>query len=245
MSNCQDELTSVDLASANPANIVLSSAQTTSSVSLYPFILHAQSTGLNLEDPTFLPRVLRPLDSKDVVKTNDELSDDDISAGSSSGNWVGGCIESQEDDDEIIIHVRFSALVRIKSILIGTGGGQHPSSPRQIKMWANRPTLVSFSDVDSVREDQSFELLEATDGSRGAVEYPVRVARFANVTCVDLYFGDTRGGSQSRLFYLGFMGESRELKKEPGEPMTVGAENAVQKQIDGVREEKRGAHTVK
>lgn len=64
MANCQDELTSVDLASVAPNSLALSSAQTSSTVSLFPFIHHAQSTGLNLTDPTFLPRALRPLDTK-------------------------------------------------------------------------------------------------------------------------------------------------------------------------------------
>lgn len=89
---------------------------------------------------------------------------------------------------------------------------------------------------------QEWELLENENGSRGSVEYPVRISKFANVSELDLFFvsfsrfsslleagpiaeelllsqANTRS-EQTRLFYLGFMGESRQLKKEPGEPMT-------------------------
>ena len=87
-------------------------------------------------------------------------------------------------------------------------------------------------------------MLENENGSRGSVEYPVRISKFANVSELDLFFvrcslvvsllhaprdrgahnyeyvqSNTRS-DQTRLFYLGFMGESRQLKKEPGEPMT-------------------------
>ncbi|KAK4704381.1 hypothetical protein P7C70_g1828, partial [Phenoliferia sp. Uapishka_3] len=245
MANCQDELTSIDLTSAPSSTLSLSSAQTSSTVSLFPFIHHAQSTGLNLTNPDYLPRVLRPLDTKDVVKTNGELSSDEISLGTSSGNWTGGSIDSQISDDEIILHIQFTSLVRLKSILIGTGGGLSPTSPRLVKVWANQASTIGFEDVESVKEDQEWELLESGDGGRGCTEYPVRVTRFANVQSIDLFFANTRGGEQSRLFYLGFMGESRVLKKEPGDPMQVGAENAVQKQIDGVKEAKRGGYAVK
>lgn len=36
------------------------------------------------------------------------------------------------------------------------------------------------------------------------------------MTCVQ---GNARA-DQSRLYYLGFLGEARQLKKEPGEPMS-------------------------
>ena len=86
------------------------------------------------------------------------------------------------------LQVQFTSLVRLKSILIGTGGGQHPESPRLVKVWANRAEPLGFDDTGSVKEDQAWELLEASDGGRGATEYPVRVARFANVSSLDLFF---------------------------------------------------------
>ncbi|GAA5928555.1 PITH domain-containing protein [Sporobolomyces koalae] len=237
--NCADDLTSVDLDAQNSHTLSLASASTSSSVSLYPFILQSGSYTLNAHDTSHLQRVLRPLDSKDTVKTNEEI-EGTAQAEAGDGNWTAGCLDSQDGDDELIVHVRFSELVRIKSILIGTGGGRLPTSPRLARVWVNRSTGISFEETATVKGAQEWELLENENGSRGSVEYPVRISKFANVSELDLFFANTRS-EQTRLFYLGFMGESRQLKKEPGEPMTVGAENAASSMLDGMKEEKRGA----
>lgn len=75
-----------------------------------------------------------------------------------------------------------------RSILIGTGGGRLSSSPRLAKCWVNRVGGIDFSDATEVKPEQEWELLEAEGGGQGAVEYPVRMARFANVSSVDLFF---------------------------------------------------------
>lgn len=143
----------------------------------------------------------------------------------------------------------------------------------------NRADGVDFSEVADLRCEQEFELLEGS-GTRGAVEYPVRMSKFGNVSCVDLFFvspalarltgmgggsradnrdsqSDARDSAHSRLYYLGFLGESRVLKKDPNEAMTgqcrvlphpprqltvcpsrvtVGAEQAMDKMVDQVKE---------
>ena len=111
--------------------------------------------------------------------------------------------------------MRFSELLKIKSILIGTGGGKSPSAPRLTKIYTNRPDGISFDQIASTTPQQEFELLEGGDGARGSVEYPVRLMKFNNVREVTLYFANSRAGNHSRLFYLGFMGEAKLIKKEP------------------------------
>ncbi|GAA5911471.1 PITH domain-containing protein [Sporobolomyces salmoneus] len=237
--NCADDLTSVDL-DASVDTLQISSASTSSTISLYPFILQSGSYTLNAEDTSHLQRILRPLDSKDTVKTNEEIEGAEEGE-ARDGNWNAGSLDSHDGDEELLIHVRFSELVRIKSLLIGTGGGRLPTSPRLARVWVNRSNGISFDETSTVKGAQEWELLENENGSRGAVEYPVRISKFANVSELDLFFSNTRS-EQTRLFYLGFMGESRQLKKEPGEPMTVGAENAAPSLLDGMKEEKRGAN---
>ncbi|GAA6027415.1 hypothetical protein JCM8097_007845 [Rhodosporidiobolus ruineniae] len=244
---CADDLTSVDT-ELSGVQSHLATASTSSQVSLFPLISFPHSSAANVDYSTLPPgedqplkRVLRPLDSKDTVKTNDELVGTVDEGGAGGGVWTGGALDSQDGDDELLIHVRFSELVRIKSILIGTGGGRLPTSPRLCRAWVNQPGLT-FDDAASVKPAQEWELLEGEGGGRGAVEYPVRIAKFANVSEVTLFFANARG-DQSRLFYLGFLGESRQLKKEPGDPMMIGAENAAHSHIDGVKEEKRGGAT--
>ncbi|GAA5861051.1 hypothetical protein JCM8547_008019 [Rhodosporidiobolus lusitaniae] len=246
MSNCAQDITSVDIDTLQNPLSHLASSSGASSSSLFPLISFEHSHALNAdlshlastEQP--LRRVLRPLDSKDVVKGNDELVGTVSEGGAEGGGvWSGGALESQEGDDELLIHVRFSELVRIKCILIGTGGGRLATSPRLCRAWVNRGG-ITFEDAETVQPAQEWELLESEGGGRGAVEYPVRIAKFASCSEVTLFFGNARG-DQSRLYYVGFLGESRQLKKDPNDPMTVGAENAATHYIDGVKEEKRGA----
>ncbi|GAA5861897.1 hypothetical protein JCM3774_001343 [Rhodotorula dairenensis] len=244
MANCADDLTQIDYDASAAANAHLASTTSSSSNSLFPLIEFSHSHALNVhsDDPdNALKRVIRPLDSRDTVLDNQEVVG--TAHQGVGGIWSAGSIETQEGDDELIVHVRFSELVRIKTILIGTGGGRLATSPRLCRVWVNRgPGGTTFDEASggAPKPAQEFELLESEGGQRGAVEYPVRIARFANCSDVDL--AQARG-EQTRLYYLGFIGESRVLKKEANEPMTVGAENAAPSLLDGVKEEKRGGAT--
>jgi len=51
---------------------------------------------------------------------------------------------------------------------------------------------------------------------------------------------DARDSDHSRIYYLGFLGESRVLKKDPNEAMTVGAEEAMDKMVDSIRNKEMG-----
>lgn len=101
--NCADDLTSVDL-DANAGTLAIASSSTSSTVSLFPFILQSGSYTLNAEDTGHLQRVLRPLDSKDTVKTNEEIEGTEEGE-ARDGNWNAGCLDSQDGDDELIVHV--------------------------------------------------------------------------------------------------------------------------------------------
>jgi len=109
--NCADDLTSVDLDHQNASTLALSSSSTSTSISLYPFILQSGSYVLNAHDTQHLQRILRPLDSKDTVKTNEEIQGTTEGA-AREGGWIAGCLDSQDGDDELIIHVRLIPLGR-------------------------------------------------------------------------------------------------------------------------------------
>lgn len=52
----------------------------------------------------------------------------------------------------------------------------------------NRVNGIDFSEAEDVKAEQEWELLESEGGQKGAVEYPVRMAKFGNVSEVDLFF---------------------------------------------------------
>lgn len=108
MANCADDLTQIDYDASAAANAHLaSSTSSSSSNSLFPLIEFTHSHALNIDsnDPdNALKRVLRPLDSRDAVLDNQEIVG--TAHEGAGGVWTAGSIETQEGDDELLIHVR-------------------------------------------------------------------------------------------------------------------------------------------
>lgn len=149
-----------------------------------------------------------PENAKEVIKPWDERDDNTK------------FLESNVDD-QLIIHVPFVENVRIKSILLKLGRGE--MTPRHLKIYANHSTIVDFAEAESTRPQLNISLLE---GETGVVEYPVRVASFTSVHSLSLFFGDSVGGEGSRIYYLGFKGDLRSIKREVDSKLEVPAPNA-------------------
>lgn len=191
--NCVDDLTDLDLNSLEPGLIQSNSSHHSNSntVSLFPFILLNQSFGLNLASNSHLNQVLRPLDTKDLVDSSNQEDESSHHLLETSSTPSVNYIESQLGDDELILHIKFSELVKIKSILIGTGGGFHSNSPQSVKVWINQPNGINFDETTTVSVDQEWELLQGDSNGtsgKGSVSYPVRASRFNNVQSIDLFF---------------------------------------------------------
>jgi len=216
--SCEGDLTSADLdQSTSSHTLARVSAGTSTSQNLYPYIVHQLCHGLNLEDTNALVKILRPHNERD---SRDES------------------IVNLDSDDGIIVNIQFSELVRIKQILISIP----PSGdrPQRCRVWVNRPDGVDFGEVDDIKPEQDFELL---DGETGAIEYPVKIARFNNVSTLTLHFSARTSSTTFRIWYLGFKGESRVYKRQAGEQMTIAAENAADSMVDGVRDKHSPSQT--
>ncbi|KAH7886837.1 DUF1000-domain-containing protein [Phlebopus sp. FC_14] len=124
-------------------------------------------------------------------------------------------------DDQLIIHVPFAQNVRIKSLVLKLGRGD--CTPRHLRIYANYPNIVDFADAENTKPHLNISLLE---GETGVVDYPLRVAAFASVHSLSLYFGDSTGGDQTRVYYLGFKGDSRTPRKEATKKLDIPAANA-------------------
>lgn len=174
----ESDLTSTDLETLDPSSSSHLRSRTaggsSTSSNLYPYIAANKSHGLNLDPSTpLVSAVLRPHDSKDLVDTSQSI----VSL----------------SDDELIVEVKFSETVRIKSILVGTGG-EGDEAPRKGKVWVNRVGGLGFDDTGDEAQ-MEWELgsgidVTAAEGTstRGAKEYPVRVSRFSDVTTLSLFF---------------------------------------------------------
>lgn len=70
-------------------------------------MLFSSSHGLNLRLPE-LQRGIRPLDERDLIRSNEEVDAmrEAVEADAGAGSTGGGCLETQEgEDDEMIVHV--------------------------------------------------------------------------------------------------------------------------------------------
>ncbi|KAJ2158576.1 hypothetical protein GGF46_003668 [Coemansia sp. RSA 552] len=105
-------------------------------------------------------------------------------------------IES-DADSELLVHVPFNAMIKLKSILIW--GGVEGTAPRSVRVFANRDDL-DFDTVGSARATQQWDLVQSTHPA----EYSVRVAKFNNVRSLTLHFPESFDGEQSVLYFLAF-----------------------------------------
>lgn len=183
LNNCVQEgdLTSADLDQSTSAHTLSRvSAGSSESKNLYPYIDLARCHGVNLHTPDATRAILRPHNERDEMDEEKSLV-------------------NLDEDDGVMLNVRlplftlasltpaqviFSEMCRVKSVLVSAP----PSGDERVarcRIWVNRPHGIDLGDADDVPPDQEFELLEQ---ERGAVEYPVRVSRFANVSSLTVNF---------------------------------------------------------
>ncbi|KAF9023676.1 DUF1000-domain-containing protein [Hymenopellis radicata] len=167
-----------------------------------------------------------PEDAKAVIKPWDQRDDTEYYAESGV-------------DDQMIIHVPFTQNVKLKSVLLKLGRGE--TTPRHLRIYANHPTIVDFSDADNTKPQVDISLLE---GETGVMEYPLRVAAFTSITSLSLFFSESVGGDSSQLYYLGFKGELRTPQKDANTKLDIPAANAADAALfDRLAEKSGGQQT--
>ncbi|EJC99353.1 DUF1000-domain-containing protein [Fomitiporia mediterranea MF3/22] len=181
---------------------------------LYHVVDRDNVHGLNLSVPE---------DAKALIKPWDEREDTDRYADSGV-------------DDQLVIHVPFSQNVRVRSILLKLGRGE--LTPRHLRIYANHTNIVDFAEAESTKPQLNISLQE---GETGVVEYPLRAAVFANVHSLSLHFNESIGEEVSRIYYIGFKGDTRQVQNAGTNKLEVPAENAADASlVDRVRERASG-----
>ncbi|EME87813.1 uncharacterized protein MYCFIDRAFT_29235 [Pseudocercospora fijiensis CIRAD86] len=114
-------------------------------------------------------------------------------------------------DEQLLMHVPFTAQIRLHSILIRTSTTD--SAPLTLKLYVNREGL-DFSTASDLEPTQKLELSQTND----VQEIPVKRALFNTVRSLDLFFEENWGRGEedeTRISYLGFKGEWMKLSREP------------------------------
>lgn len=180
---------------------------------LYAFIEKQNVHGLNLTVPEHARAIIKPWDKREDTNEHAE----------------------SEVDDQMVVHVPFNQAVRLRSMMVKLGTGE--TRPRHLRVYMNNPNIVDFSDADATKPNFSMTLPDDS----GVVEIPLRAAVFASVNALSIHFSESTGGEVSRIFYLGFKGETRAMTKEASSGLTVGAQNAADASlIDRLAEKAKG-----
>ncbi|ETW78004.1 hypothetical protein HETIRDRAFT_325322 [Heterobasidion irregulare TC 32-1] len=121
-------------------------------------------------------------------------------------------------DDQMIVHIPFSENVRVRSLFLKLGRGE--VAPRQLRIYANHPNIIDFSEAEENKPLLNISLLE---GETTVIEYPLRVAAFSSINSLSLFFGDSVGGNASRIYYIGFKGELRTSRRSGTSKLVIPA----------------------
>eukprot|EP00124_Ichthyophonus_hoferi_P003132 Ihof_evm2s254 gene=Ihof_evmTU2s254 len=106
-----------------------------------------------------------------------------------------------DTDDQLIIFVPFTGVVKIKSIkIIGPEGDSHP---KNLKIFGNRDDI----DFDNVDDCVPLQELELSPDPTGRLDYPTRVTKFQNLHSITMFFSSSYGADISKIFYIGLAGE--------------------------------------
>eukprot|EP00741_Cyanophora_paradoxa_P005696 tig00000903_g5522.t1 len=109
-------------------------------------------------------------------------------------------------DEQLMLHIPFTGAIKLKSIcVIGEGS----SAPSKVKLYVNRADL-DFGLAEQVPAAQEVELQA---DPQGAIEYPLKIAKFQNVTDLTMFFSENFGADSTRIYYIGLKGSYTKMER--------------------------------
>lgn len=148
-------------------------------------------------------------------------------------------------DEQLIISVPFTGIVRLHSILVRSTADD--SAPKTIKLFKNKdnldfssatelPATAEFQHPLGVGGQEGQEIEEDGDAlasasssisleSEGIVEYAVSRAHFSNLTNLTIFVEDNHGADTTKILYIGLRGEFTKMSRAPIVTMYEAAAN--------------------
>ncbi|KAJ3349688.1 hypothetical protein HDU91_006361 [Kappamyces sp. JEL0680] len=129
-------------------------------------------------------------------------------------------ILASDSDEELIVYVPFTSLVKLKSISVLGKGGE--TAPSHLKVQVPAPTHARYIntqdvDFDTVRDctpTQEWDLVRGLAADM-LPEYPTKITKFSSVRNVTLYISANFGGDTTEIAYIGFKGEYTAVNRDP------------------------------
>jgi hypothetical protein len=157
--------------------------------SLYEYILVTQCTALNIGNG-YLDRVLaRAFNKQDPL-----------------------AFIKSDCDDQLIVQVKFSGAVKIKSIQLALGPEYGPSD---LCVFCNQ--TIDFSSLEDGRKKatQEFKVInDLASHQENVIEYPLKAHLFGNVSSLTLLFKN-QNSIHSQVRFIGFTGDFVNSKAAP------------------------------
>ncbi|CAG8774487.1 27004_t:CDS:2, partial [Gigaspora margarita] len=98
------------------------------------------------------------------------------------------CLESN-DGAELIISIPFNQTIDLHSIKIVPNNIDQ--APKEVKIFINRPIILSFDDAEAIKETQKLEFIKADYENRTII--PLKSVKFQKVTNIVLYIKNNIG----------------------------------------------------
>lgn len=129
-----------------------------------------------------------------------------------------------DTDEQLMLFVPFLSILKVHSLHITSHPSESdedeaPSRPKTIKLFVNKPQILSFDEADGIPATQEISLSEKDwDPKTNTAKIELRFVKFQNVTSLVIFVVESEGDNEKvridRLRIIGESGERREGKIE-------------------------------
>ena len=112
-------------------------------------------------------------------------------------------------DPELLFNIPFTGSVKLKNMIIIPG--EDELKPIKCLLFKNLPGLT-FDDARKKKPDQE---LDVVVDPLGEAQYQIKVMKFNNVNHLSLFFPESEGEEQSRIYYIGLRGTYEKTSRQP------------------------------
>ncbi|RMZ77115.1 hypothetical protein DV737_g4533, partial [Chaetothyriales sp. CBS 132003] len=143
--------------------------------------------------------------------------------GSKPKGQQSDAVES-DTDEQLMLYLPFQSTLKIHSLHLTSppsrsDDDEAPSRPKLIKLYTNRPQILSFDEADATQPTQEITLSEKDwDPESDTAKLELRFVKFQNVSSLVLFVVESEGSNEKvridRIRIIGESGEKRDGKIE-------------------------------
>ena len=129
-----------------------------------------------------------------------------------------------DTDEQLMLYMPFQSMLKIHTIHLTSQppesvDDEAPSRPKMIKLYSNRPQILSFDEADATQPTQEITLSEKDwDPNTNTAKLELRFVKFQNVTSLVMFVVESQGENEKvridRIRIVGESGEKRDGKIE-------------------------------